>query len=87
VCPSAQPVACAPYVCRGDACGTDCALQADCASGFLCKAPRCVAKSDDGAACSSEIECASGFCVDSVCCDSACPGRCEACDAPGSRGV
>lgn len=32
-----------------------------------------------GEACSSAETCGSGFCVDGVCCDSACPGQCETC--------
>jgi hypothetical protein len=32
-------------------------------------------------ACSSPAQCASGFCVDGVCCDTACTGSCEACSA------
>jgi hypothetical protein len=39
-----------------------------------------------GASCESDRECASGFCVDGVCCQSACAGPCEACDLPGSMG-
>jgi MYXO-CTERM domain-containing protein len=29
--------------------------------------------------CDSNAECSSGFCVDGICCDSACDGECEAC--------
>jgi len=32
-----------------------------------------------GAACSQSSECASGFCVESVCCASACSGTCQSC--------
>src|SRR5205807_8334393 len=32
----------------------------------------------DGAACSGNSQCLSNFCVDGVCCDSACVGNCEA---------
>ncbi|WP_437878863.1 hypothetical protein [Sorangium sp. So ce513] len=31
--------------------------------------------------CSTSSECPSGFCVDGVCCDTACGGRCVACSA------
>ncbi len=34
-----------------------------------------------GAGCASAAQCASGFCVDAVCCDSACTARCMACTA------
>jgi len=36
-------------------------------------------KLDLGAACPAVLACASGFCVDGVCCNSACTGDCEAC--------
>src|SRR5690606_23974280 len=32
-------------------------------------------------------QCASGYCVDGVCCNSACTGQCEACNLPGQAGV
>ena len=34
--------------------------------------------------CAANEECASGFCVDSVCCDSACDGQCETCNVAGT---
>lgn len=38
----------------------------------------------DGAACSTDAECSSGWCVDGVCCESSCRGRCQTCSAvPG----
>jgi MYXO-CTERM domain-containing protein len=40
-----------------------------------------VPKSDNGSACSAGRECGSGFCVEKVCCDSACDGTCQACTA------
>ncbi|MEZ4222243.1 MAG: MYXO-CTERM sorting domain-containing protein [Polyangiaceae bacterium] len=38
---------------------------------------------DDGLACSSDYECVSGHCADGVCCNKACDGVCEACNATG----
>lgn len=35
----------------------------------------------NGAVCSSEDDCCSGYCVDGVCCNSACDGTCQACVA------
>ncbi len=34
---------------------------------------------ENGESCSSGGECASGYCVDSVCCNTACPGPCRIC--------
>jgi hypothetical protein len=39
----------------------------------------------NGEACSAKEECGSGFCVEGVCCNSACSGLCESCVA-GQRG-
>lgn len=39
------------------------------------------------ATCSGNGECASGFCVDGVCCSTACAGQCEACNLPGTVGT
>lgn len=36
--------------------------------------------------CATADECSTGFCVDGVCCTSACDGLCEACNLPGSEG-
>jgi hypothetical protein len=36
--------------------------------------------------CSDDAECASGFCVDGVCCDSACDAQCSVCNVVGNVG-
>jgi hypothetical protein len=43
-------------------------------------------KLGEGAACTSGDQCASTVCVDGVCCHTACPGQCEACDVDGLAG-
>lgn len=48
---------------------------------------RPVFRQDNGQGCGSNFDCASGFCVDGVCCNSQCTGRCDACDLEGSVGV
>lgn len=40
----------------------------------------------DGGACSDPSQCLSDFCVDGVCCDSACDGPNDSCDQPGQGG-
>ena len=40
-----------------------------------------------GPSCALGFECASGFCVDGVCCDTACDGACESCIAVNTGGV
>jgi hypothetical protein len=50
-----------------------------CAADGACKAK-------NGAACSSATSCASEFCVDGVCCDSACDGTCVSCNQANRAG-
>lgn len=40
-----------------------------------------------GASCRQSAECTSGFCVDGVCCESACLGLCKSCAMPGMQGT
>lgn len=40
----------------------------------------------DGETCATTTDCRSGLCVDGVCCESACNGKCEACNLPGKLG-
>jgi hypothetical protein len=40
-----------------------------------------------GKACLQSPDCASGFCVDGVCCGTACAGECERCDTSAARGT
>jgi len=42
--------------------------------------------SGNGQACTSATTCASGFCVDGVCCNSACSGTCTSCSLTGQAG-
>jgi MYXO-CTERM domain-containing protein len=77
---------CAPYLCKatGPACPTTCALDTDCTSGNYCDATKkCVAQLPKGGPCQGANQCGTGFCVDGVCCLSACGGGvandCQAC--------
>jgi hypothetical protein len=50
-------------------------------------APELYVTSPNGAACGAAGECESGFCVDGVCCATACNGKCDACNVAGSLGT
>jgi hypothetical protein len=39
-----------------------------------------------GVACAADDQCGSGFCIDGVCCESACADRCHVCNAAGTLG-
>lgn len=80
---------CSPYFCGGgtSACASSCALNAECAAGTFCSAGQCVPAQGNGGSCVTTQDCASGFCVDGVCCNSACTGLCQACTAARTGGV
>lgn len=61
------------------ACGSACAAGGACQSGS-CRYPA-------GTPCSFAGECMSDFCVDGVCCNTACAGDCGVCNSPGSVGT
>lgn len=72
---------CAPYLCAASACPTGCNNDNACSPGNYCTGNKCVPKLDEGTECAAGRECSSGFCVEEVCCDSACDGTCQACTA------
>ncbi|MBM4353600.1 MAG: hypothetical protein FJ109_07340, partial [Deltaproteobacteria bacterium] len=82
---------CYPYICNGDwGCYTNCVTDAECAPDSWCKGTECMLKKDNGETCSGPTagnECKSGFCVDGVCCNSACGGTCQACNLEGTLGA
>lgn len=80
---------CGLYLCdgKGASCPTSCVNDAHCSPNAFCHAGTCQPKSGNGAACTSSEQCGSGFCVDGTCCESACDGQCERCDAIGALGV
>jgi hypothetical protein len=81
--PASTP--CDPFICNatGTACyGPPCADNSVCASGKMCDpTTKSCGQLPNGRACTAANQCTSGFCVDGVCCESACNGKCEACDA------
>jgi MYXO-CTERM domain-containing protein len=72
---------CGAYLCAAASCPTSCGNDNACAPGNYCVGNKCMPKLDDGTECSAGRECSSGFCVENVCCDSACDGTCQACTA------
>jgi len=86
-CAAAVTDSCGAYMCKpgGDACRADCASNADCVGGAACVNGSCGPK-PPGAACTAASDCASGFCVEGVCCATACGGTCRSCAIAGSEG-
>lgn len=86
--PSGGPVPCFPYPCGAASCQTSCTSSADCADAkYVCVAGACVLGKAPGQACAGPTECLSGFCVDGVCCTTACGAQCESCTETGSVGT
>ncbi len=82
-------VPCGLYKCNGTACKVACADSNDCISGTYCDAGTntCKLVADTGNPCSANAQCSSNFCVDGLCCNSACTGFCERCNDAGSLGL
>jgi hypothetical protein len=79
--------ACNPNVCMGASCGSTCTLDSQCQTGFFCSSGMCAVKKAQAAACDGANQCASGYCVDRVCCDSACGNTCYSCTLTGKVGL
>jgi len=87
---------CAPFLCAGadstgaGVCGKTCGSDAGCSTGNYCDIPsgECAPQKTTAAGCGRNGECSSGFCVDGVCCGTACSTKtCQACDVAGSIGT
>jgi len=80
---------CGAYLCNGSdpTCPTSCANDGDCAATHHCEGGSCVPDGAPGDPCSSNTQCVSAFCVDGLCCDSACEEQCFACDVAESEGA
>lgn len=83
-------ISCAPYTkCNsaGDSCVETCADNNDCVPGSFCNGDnRCVGDLPNGETCDGAADCLSGFCVDGVCCETACSTHCLACNVAGHLG-
>jgi MYXO-CTERM domain-containing protein len=80
-CASGQTTQCDPFVCVGTSCAVSCADDAGCVATAYCGNNLCQPKVDNAASCTSDHECKSGFCVEGLCCNTACNGVCQACTA------
>jgi len=76
------PHDCTPFTCASNACTSTCNVDTDCVSGY-CTGPggMCKAKKMNGETCdpAKPNQCAFGFCVDGVCCNTACTSGCTSC--------
>ncbi|MGH2559311.1 MAG: hypothetical protein ACRDJH_09620 [Thermomicrobiales bacterium] len=79
---------CGLYVCAADAtaCLTTCRSDRECVGAAFCLNGVCQEDRELGEECTADAQCQSGICAQGVCCASACPGGCEACNVPGNLG-
>jgi MYXO-CTERM domain-containing protein len=86
-CASSSGTPCGVYACSvvTNACLTECNSTAGCAPGHFCSQKACVAKLLAGVECTESEQCGSGFCIDGVCCESACEGTCLSCNGNTSQ--
>lgn len=69
-------------------CATSCADSTGCDLSAFCQSTQCVPDQGPGGACTGPEACQGGlFCVDGVCCNTACTGSCESCNLPGVAGL
>ncbi|HXU01617.1 MAG TPA: hypothetical protein VN903_11530 [Polyangia bacterium] len=79
--PSGNNVNCGQSACSVNGCLTMCSVDTDCAASSYCNTTsrQCAAKKANGATCNIGKECINGACVENVCCDTACNGKCVSC--------
>src|SRR6266545_766611 len=78
---------CAPFTCdpARRECFSTCTSSAECVQGRACAAGSC--RVPPKLTCGRDEECSTGHCVDSVCCNAACPGPCLSCAVPEHLGT
>jgi hypothetical protein len=86
LCIEGQAIDCTPFTCEANDCRSSCLTDTDCVPPSVCAAGQCGLRGK-GQSCGAGVECESGFCVDGVCCDSPCTGRCSFCASPSTRGI
>lgn len=85
-CSGGGGASCNGFKCASDgvSCLTTCSGDDDCMPGLICQVDNtCGLGLALGQSCSAGVECESGFCVDGVCCESACDGACTTCNSAG----
>jgi hypothetical protein len=69
-------------------CSGGCSTASPCGIGQYCDTTGvCLTLKAAGTQCQNNNECSSTFCVDNVCCGSACGGQCQGCNETGSAGT
>jgi MYXO-CTERM domain-containing protein len=78
---------CSPHVCKANVgCAKPCVSAADCIAGHYCAiSGDCLPRKSDSSPCAENYECSSTFCVDGVCCNTACSDPCQACSASAKQ--
>ena len=84
-CQAATSISCSPSRCMGTQCIRTCTSNDACVAGKACLNGSC-GKFGPGQSCDQNAQCESNFCVDGVCCDSACTEICKTCSSPTARG-
>jgi hypothetical protein len=85
-CVAGAALECTPFSCVTGSCRYSCVQNADCVPPNECIQGRCGLRGN-GQSCTSDDQCSTGFCVDGVCCENECSGRCQFCASPNSRGL
>jgi hypothetical protein len=84
-CVGGAAISCAPFLCAEGICRGTCQTNEQCLAPASCADGSCGPKGL-GQPCKAANECASNFCVDGVCCDSGCEGKCNSCALPNAPG-